>query len=233
MVPQRGPSCRGTPSGLPPRRRGCPHQSPRGDNPTSRSVRPASSQRREQEVRRGPRTARRPCPSQALKSDKRQQSQARPPASGPGRFRGGAWRTPPNCLGLARRACARVGVGGRALLARGVRARAPRGTLPLQPAGSAPARVTRGGRRAGGWGEGGGAAGPKGPERRLQSPSPRLAREAEVVAAAGEDGGSRGRSGWSGALFPGLAPTLSLAPPAPAGPRTQLSSKVPPPGRGG
>lgn len=78
-----------------------------------------------------------------------------------------------------------------------------------------------------GWGRG-----QEGPERRLRSPSRSWARAAAVpaaaaaaaAAAAGEDGGAGGRSAWSGALFPGLAPALSLAPPAPAGPRTRRPS---------
>lgn len=122
----------------------------------------------------------------------------------------------------------------RARLARAVRARFPH-PAPAPSLASLPARPWRASRGAGGWGEGGGAAGPEGPERLLRSPSQSWARAAAVAtaAAAGEDGGAGGRSGWRGALFPDLAPTLSLAPPAPAGPRTQLSGKVPPPGRVG
>lgn len=137
-------------------------------------------------------------------------------------------------------ACARAARGrgwaweARARLARAVRARFPH-PAPAPSLASLPARPWRASRGAGGWGEGGGAAGPEGPERLLRSPSQSWARAAAVAtaAAAGEDGGAGGRSGWRGALFPDLAPTLSLAPPAPAGPRTQLSGKVPPPGRVG
>ncbi|XDB53097.1 hypothetical protein AB1E18_006620 [Capra hircus] len=112
----------------------------------------------------------------------------------------------------------------KARLAGGVRAHSP----PAPSLASLPARPRRASRGAGGWGEGGGAAGPEGPERLLRSPSQSWARAAAVAAAAaaaGEDGGAGGRSGWRGALFPDLAPTLSLAPPASAGPRTQLSGK--------
>lgn len=146
---------------------------------------------------------------------------------------GGSRGTPPRCLGLARCACARVGVGGRGATSAGVCARAPPGALPRRPARLGPGarHEGRAGRR--GWGRG-----PEGPERQLPSPSRSWARAAAVpaaavAAAAGEDGGAGGRSGWSGALFPGLAPALSLAPLAPAGPRTQLSGKVPQPGTGG
>lgn len=104
----------------------------------------------------------RSCLSRGARGGEKHERPARQPTSEPGRRTGRGCRTPPRRLGLARRARARVGVGGRGAPS----SRRARATSGASPAGR-PARLGPGarheGRAAGGWGEGGGAADRRGP----------------------------------------------------------------------